>query len=485
MKRLVALALSIILIALPMNAFGLAVGSEAPATSGADAAAQILAFSERLGEMRELYSRLNVKADEGDEYATARLIVRSNGEVDTKAAIDHAVSPNGRVVLQYASPAEAKEAAERLLSDPQTVYAVPDAQGRVEPGKFASAPFTEGSFNSWGYGDDHTGMSLLFDKVLAKYGSEDALPEIVVAVCDTGLNTNHPFFEGRTVPGYNFVNNNNNTSDAFGHGTFCSGVVVDGTLSNVKVMPIKVVGDNGWFYTADVVNGIEYAYTHGCVAMNLSLIEYNPAANDLYYEAINAATDAGSVCCVAAGNWSQNAGGFTPQDVERGLVVAAYDENHNFWEHSNFGSAVDVTGPGVDIYSTTHTGGYNTDSGTSFAAPHAVACCAMMKTYDPELTPDEIMELLKQNAVDDGYTNGGEGRLYVGSLFAGDIPAPIAGDADGSGAVNVADALMTLRVAMGLQESASIDFNAADMDNSGTINVADALSVLRRAMQLA
>ena len=286
------------------------------------------------------------------------------------------------------------------------------------------------------------------------------------------------------VSGYNFVNNNNNTSDAFGHGTFCAGVVIDGVLSNVKVMPLKVVADNGYFYTADVVNAIEYAHQRGCAAMNLSLIEYNPAANALYYEAINAATDAGSVCCVAAGNWSQNAGGFTPQDVERGLVVAAYDESHNFWQHSNFGSAVDVTGPGVDIYSTSHTGGYNTDSGTSFAAPHAVACCAMMKTYDPELTPDEIMDMLKQNAVDDGYTQGGEGRLYVGSLFEGGVPAPIAGDADGNGTVNVADALVTLRVAMGLLDASSINVNAADMDGSGTIAVADALSILRRAMQL-
>ena len=484
MKKTLALVLALILIALPVASLGATVRLEAP-ENNVDMTEQLLAFSERLGEMRALYSRLNVKADEGDVYASARLIVRTSGEIDTKAAIDHAVSPTGRVVLQYASPAEAKAAAERFAADPKTAYAVPDVRSRVEFGARGAAPFTGESFNSWGYGDEHTGMNLLFNKVLAKYGSEEALPEIVVAVCDSGLNANHPFFAGRMVSGYNFVNNNNNTSDAFGHGTFCAGVVIDGVLSNVKVMPLKVVADNGYFYVADVVNAIEYAHQRGCAAMNLSLIEYNPAANALYYEAINAATDAGSVCCVAAGNWSQNAGGFTPQDVERGLVVAAYDENHNFWQHSNFGSAVDVTGPGVDIYSTSHTGGYSTDSGTSFAAPHAVACCAMMKTYDPELTPDEIMELLKQNAVDDGYTQGGEGRLYVGSLFEGGVPAPIAGDADGNGTVNVADALMTLRVAMGLLDASSINVHAADMDGSGTIAVADALSILRRAMQLA
>lgn len=485
MKKTLALVLALILIALPAASFGASVKLEAPEKSNADTTEQLLAFSARLGEMRELYSRLNVKAEEGDLYATARLIVRSNGEVDTKAAMDHAVSPTGRVVLQYASPAEAKAAAERLLSDPQTVYVVPDVIGRVEPIALANAPFTAESFNSWGYGEAHTGMDALFGRVLDKYGSESALPEVVVAVCDSGLNMNHPFFAGRTVSGYNFVNNNQNVSDAYGHGTFCSGVVMDGTLSNVKLMPLKCVGDNGYFFSSDVANAIEYAYLHGCAAVNISLIEMNPAADALYDEVINAATDAGAVCCVAAGNWSQNAGGFTPQKVERAFVVAAYDENHSFWPYSNYGSTVDVTGPGVDILSTTNTGGYTTDSGTSFAAPHAVACCAMMKTYDPELEPDEIMEMLKQNAVDDGYTQGGEGRLYVGSIFEGGVPAPIAGDADGNGEVSVADALMTLRVAMGLLDVSNINFSAADMDGSGTIAVADALSILRRAMQIA
>ena len=485
MRKILAVALAFFLLALPVASLAAAFSTDERSANASDTAERLLDFSERLGEMRELYARLNVKADEDDLYASARLIVRSSGEVDTKGAIDHAVSPTGRVVIQYATPAEAKAAAKRFAADPRVKFAVPDVRGRVEESASSAAPFTAESFNSWGYGEAHTGMNLLFDKVLAKYGSEDSLPDFVVAICDSGLNMNHPFFAGRTVSGYNFVNNNNNVSDAYGHGTFCAGVAIDGTLSNVKVMPLKCVADNGYFYTADVVNAIEYAYQRGCAAVNISLIEMNPAADALYDEAINAATDAGSVCCVAAGNWSQNAAGFTPQKVERSFVVAAYDENHNFWAYSNFGSAVDVTGPGVDIYSTDSNGGFDTRSGSSFAAPHAAACCAMMKTYDPELTPDEIMDMLKQNAVDDGYTQGGEGRLYVGSLFEGEVPAPIAGDADGNGTVNVADALMTLRVAMGLPAASSIDASAADMDGNGSITVADALGILRRAMQLA
>ena len=119
MRKPLALALAVMVLVLSISSLGFTKVVGARPVDVEDAAEQTIAFSARLGEMRSLYSRLNVKADEGDVYASARLIVRSNGEVDTKAAMDHAVSPTGRVVLQYASPAEARAAAERFAADPR------------------------------------------------------------------------------------------------------------------------------------------------------------------------------------------------------------------------------------------------------------------------------------------------------------------------------------------------------------------------------
>ena len=56
------------------------------------------------------------------------------------------------------------------------------------------------------------------------------------------------------------------------------------------------------------------------------------------------------------------------------------------------------------------------------------------------------------------------------------------GDVDGDGQVTVADALVTLRYAMGLINE--IDFNSADADNDGTITIFDALLILRHALGL-
>ena len=58
------------------------------------------------------------------------------------------------------------------------------------------------------------------------------------------------------------------------------------------------------------------------------------------------------------------------------------------------------------------------------------------------------------------------------------------GDVDGDGAVTVADALLTLRAAMGIVELTDAQLHAADIDGSGAANLTDALVILRAAMGL-
>lgn len=485
MKRTAALLLCLLLLSATMlPAMPWRSAAALPADES-EAVGRLLDFSARLHEMRERCSGSVMKGSPDDPYNTARLIVKSEGEVDASGAIAGTEGTNGRIVLQYRTPGEAERAAERLRADPRVKYAVPDTEHRAEPFAACAAPMEGTGFNSWGYGEDQVGMAALQERVLAKYGGDPAsLPAVTVAVCDSGVNSGHEFLAGRMVAGYDFVNNDSDPSDGYGHGTFCAGVIADGAMPNVGIMPLKCISDSGYFSTSDVVNAIEYAYLHGCAAANLSLIEYNPAVEPLYEEAVVSATNAGMVCCVASGNWSSNASIFVPGKIERSFTVAAHDPAHAMWPPSNVGDCVDITAPGVDIYSTTYTGGYAVDSGTSFAAPHAAACCAVIKTYDPSLGPDEIMDLLKANAVDEGYTGGGSGRLYVGSLFGGDTPGRVKGDVDGDGSITSVDALMALRYALGAIALDDESAWAADYDSQSGVNSVDALLILRSALGL-
>ena len=484
MKRIAAIAISFFMLSalfVPCVSAGLSAVPE----DGSFAVSALLEFSEEMHGMIGNCSDSVTKGAPDDPYNSARLIVKTSGKPDTSGSLGHAEGWNNRVVLQYASPAEAREAAERLNRDPLVSYAVPDTEYRLGFTAGSPAPIDIHEFNSWGYGEDHVNMAALWERVMAKYGGNaSSMPEIVVAVCDSGVNVSHEFLAGRTVQGYDFVNNDTDPSDGFGHGTFCAGVIADGTLPNVRIMPLKCISDQGYFSTSDVVSAVEYAYLHGCAAANLSLIEYNPYVEALYEEVINAAVDAGMVCCVASGNWAGNASDYVPGKIERSFTVAAHDSAHALWPLSNVGDPVDITAPGVDILSTLNTGGMDIQSGTSFAAPHAAACCAMIKTYDPGLGADEIMALLKANAIPEAYTGGGAGRLYVGSLFADGPQSVLPGDADGDGAVTVSDALIVLRFSMGLIGASDLNANAADIDGDGEITVSDALIILRTAMGL-
>ena len=483
MKRFYAFALAFLMLTVLIVPCVSAVPAF-PEEACEDAVASLLECSVRIDEMIERCSSFVEKGGLDDPYNSARLIVKCEGEPDTSGSLGFVSGRNGRWAVQYSSPAEAREAAERLSLDPRVAYAVPDTEYRAEFSASGVSPCGLEGFNSWGYGAEHVGMAALYDQLLAKYGSVEAMPEVIVAVCDSGVNVGHEFLAGRTVAGYDFVNNDADPSDGFGHGTFCAGVVADGTLPNVRIMPLKCINDDGYFSTSDVVEAVEYAYLHGCAAANMSLIEYNPYVEALYDEVVNAATDAGMVCCVASGNWSGNASDFVPGKIERSFTVAAHYQDHTMWPLSNVGSAVDITAPGVDIMSTTNTGGYDVQSGTSFAAPHAAACCAMIKTLEPSLDADSIMDLLKDNAVDEGYTGGGAGRLYVGSLDAYDPPPYLLGDANFDGRVDALDALLVMRFSMGLETLSEEARLTADVDHNGVTDATDALKIMRYALGL-
>ena len=61
---------------------------------------------------------------------------------------------------------------------------------------------------------------------------------------------------------------------------------------------------------------------------------------------------------------------------------------------SNFGASVDLTAPGVQIYSTWKDGGYATEDGTSMASPHVAGVAALVRSANPALGPAEIRDLL-------------------------------------------------------------------------------------------
>ncbi len=293
---------------------------------------------------------------------------------------------------------------------------------------------------------------------------------VVVAVLDTGILPQHPdFAAGTLLEGYDFISDaetsrrptdervpgaldygdwveNDNecyagslAEDSSWHGTHVSGTVAEATNNTLgmaglaykaKVLPVRVLGKCGG-YLSDIADAITWA-SGGTVAgvpanpnpaevINMSL-GGGGACDPAYQDAINGAVSRGTTVVVAAGNQASNASGYRPASCANVIAVGATRITGGIASYSNFGAAVDLSGPGggggVDgnpggyVWQagynglTTPTSGaysYMGMGGTSMASPHVAAVAALVQGAlasagrDP-LTPAQLEALLKQSA---------------------------------------------------------------------------------------
>ena len=82
------------------------------------------------------------------------------------------------------------------------------------------------------------------------------------------------------------------------------------------------------------------------------------------------------------------------------IGVGATDNTDSVAKFSTSNETVDVSAPGVDVYSTVP-GGYF-KSGTSMASPHVVGLAALVLAHNPQLGPDAVKNILTANAKDVG-----------------------------------------------------------------------------------
>jgi hypothetical protein len=101
------------------------------------------------------------------------------------------------------------------------------------------------------------------------------------------------------------------------------------------------------------------------------------------------------------------------------LTVAATDQNDVRASFSSYGPYVDLSAPGVSVYTTTVGGGYSNASGTSFASPVVAATAALMLSANSNLTPADVDRLLTGKSVDLGASGYdpyyGYGRVNAAS----------------------------------------------------------------------
>lgn len=245
-----------------------------------------------------------------------------------------------------------------------------------------------------------------------------------VIVLDTGYNYLHPELISSYLGGKDFVNNDNDPMDDQGHGSHVSGIITaDGVNPSAKgvapdagVIAGKVLDKNGSGYFSDVVAAIYWVVDgpdgvpgniddFGADAISLSLgtgapYVYKDSCDGVLPDLTNAikyAVQKNVTVVVAAGN-SGGAGVSIPGCISYSTTVGAVDSKDKVASFSGRGNALDITAPGVNIYSTILGSAYASWSGTSMATPMITGVIALVKNAHPAYTQSQVENKLFSTA---------------------------------------------------------------------------------------
>lgn len=275
-------------------------------------------------------------------------------------------------------------------------------------------------------------------------------PDMVVAVIDSGINFDHPEFAGKTVAGIDYVNNDNDPTDDNKHGTAVSGVIAALTNNgvgvasgcwNCRIMPVKVMGNDGKGATSNIVKGIQYAADKGAKIINMSIGGSGTSAAQ--ESAIKYAAGKGAVLVASAGN-NGNDEPQRPAIYPETISVAATDQADKLTSYSSFGPHIDIAAPG-QARTAAHDGPtYITINGTSFSAPTVSAIIGLLWSAVPNATPAQLRDAIQtttepccEGKIAGGRINAAKAlaKLTGGSLPTDTTPPTVSFTAPAAGAV--------------------------------------------------
>jgi subtilisin family serine protease len=374
-----------------------------------------------------------------------------------KTASEPGRALNRSLIVRYDGGEEPAAAVARLAAVAEVELASPDG-----PLFATDAPDDPFYPDQWAH--DNHGQAVAFDSTLV--GTPDADTDtdlawelttgsssVVIAIIDSGVDLGHPEFAGRVLAGYDFVNNDNDPRDDYGHGTCCAGVAlargdnaagIAGVAWQSLLMPLKVLNEYG--HSTSIVglaNAVVWAADHGADIISLSLGGYNPVQAE--EDALAYAYGLGCAIFCAAGNYDDARLIYPAAYINYTIPVGALSpcndrktpttcDGEDYWG-SNHTTNCTFT-PGVRIATTDIRGGggytrndYTMEfNGTSASTPHAAGVGALVLALNPGLGPYQLEQKIILSSEDLGAqgvdADTGWGRLNAHLAVLGAFTLP-------------------------------------------------------------
>lgn len=231
--------------------------------------------------------------------------------------------------------------------------------------------------------------------------------DVSIAIIDSGVDPNHPELKTKLEGGCNFMDENADTSDGNGHGTHVAGIAaapggdgvgIAGVSWGARILPVKVLDENGSGNYAAVAAGIIWAADHGAQIINLSL--GGEEGNRTLKAAVDYAVNQGALVVAATGNDGYSHIRY-PAAYEEVVAVGSVDAANRRSNFSDYGSMLDLVAPGVNIYSTLP-GGYGRKTGTSMSAPYVSGLAAVLWSLPGNQNARRVEQEIEQSAQDLG-----------------------------------------------------------------------------------
>lgn len=317
-------------------------------------------------------------SNDGDKIDN-RLMVKTNDRIDEYGAID-SVYGFGYAILQYADEESAQKAKENYEKSGYTA----DYDCVVT----SSSTYDKYNTNDeWAYEETDAVSALDYYKLKAK-------SNINIAVVDSGINYNHELFKNRierTKVDFS-TDASGDEMDTSGHGTKVAGAIAKSTPSNVKLFAYKIFDKNSKGTSSEAVAALSYIKQ---LKNKPDIINCSFSTGSLG-TVIDELVDMGVTVVAAAGNDGKEVYK-QPAIFDSVITVAAITPHGNAWTSSNYGSCVDISAPGVDVYTANFPGNntYAQFAGTSMATPLVSAAAAYVlmehRSYTPEQVKQEII----------------------------------------------------------------------------------------------